>query len=132
MRLLIQKNGELSSYFDKIDETETSITKSLLKRRLFDSHTKDVNKVKGRAQVPLEHLFGYCKTLIIITEDLGFELHLKTSHEKQIIFHTTLGGNDVRVKINSLYLYIASLVRSAEQQKIFNESIRSTFTLSFD
>ena len=34
--------------------------------------------------------------------------------------------------INSLCLYIPSLVPSAEQQQVFNESIRQNFTLSFD
>ena len=34
--------------------------------------------------------------------------------------------------INSIYLYIASPVPSAEQQQNFNESIREKFTKSFD
>ena len=34
--------------------------------------------------------------------------------------------------INSIYLYIPSLVPSAKQQQIFNEAIRESFTLSFD
>ena len=67
-----------------------------------------------------------------ITKGLGFELQFKTSNEKQNIIHTTLGGNDVNVTINSIYLYIASLVPSAEQQQTFNEAIRESFTLSFD
>ena len=34
--------------------------------------------------------------------------------------------------INSIFLYIPSLVPSAVQQQIFNETIRESFTLSFD
>ena len=34
--------------------------------------------------------------------------------------------------INSIYLYVPSLVPSAEQQQIFNEAIIENFTLSFD
>ena len=34
--------------------------------------------------------------------------------------------------INSVYLYVPSLVPSAEQQHLFNEAIRENFTLSFD
>ena len=34
--------------------------------------------------------------------------------------------------INSIYLYIPSLVPSAEQQQVFNEAIRENFTLSLD
>ena len=56
----------------------------------------------------------------------------KTSNEKQNIFYTTLGGNDVNMTIKSIYLYITILVPSAEQQQIFNESIRRNFILSFD
>ena len=58
---------------------------------------------------------------------MGFELQLKTSNEKQKIFYTTFGGNDVIVTIDSLYVYIQKFVLSPEQQEIFNESIISSF-----
>ena len=57
---------------------------------------------------------------------------MKTSDEKQKFIYTILGGNDVNVTINSLFLYIPSLTPSAEQQQMFNEAIRESFTLSFD
>ena len=132
MRLLTQKDGDLSSYFDKIDEAETGIANSTLKHMLIDSHTNDDNKGKIRANLPLEYIFGFCKTFKKITKGLGFELQLKTSNEEHNILYTTLGGNDVNVTINSIYLYIPSLVPSAEQQQMFNEAIRENFTLSFD
>ena len=59
MRLLTQKDGDLSSYFDKIDETEAGITNSTLKHLLIDSYTNDDNKGKIRASLPLEHIFGF-------------------------------------------------------------------------
>ena len=62
LSLLTQKDGDLSSYFDKIDETEAGITNSTLKHLLIDSHTNDDNKGKIRANLPLEHIFGFCKT----------------------------------------------------------------------
>ena len=62
MRLLTQKDGDLSSYFEKIDETEAGINNSTLKQMLIDSHTNDENKGKIRANLPLEHIFGFCKT----------------------------------------------------------------------
>ena len=62
MRLLTQKDGDLSSYFDKTDETEAGITNSTIKHMLIDSHTKEDNKGKTRANFPLESLFGFCKT----------------------------------------------------------------------
>ena len=132
MRILTQKDGDLSSYFGKIDESEAGITNSTLKHLLIDSHTNDDNKGKIRANLPLEHIVGFCKTFKKITKRLGYELQLKTSNEKQNILYTTLGGSDVNVTINSIYLFIPSLVPSAEQQQAFNESIRQNFTLSFD
>ena len=114
MRLLTQKDGDMSSYFDKIDETKAGITNSTLKHMLIDSHTNGDNKGKIRTNLPLEHLFGFCKTFKKITKGLGFELQLKRSNEKQNIIYKTLGGTDVNVTINSIYLYIPSLVASAE------------------
>ena len=134
MRLLTQKDGDLSSYFDKINETEGDIGNSIIKHMLINSHTDDDNKRKIRANLPLEHIFGFCKTFKKITKGLGFELQLKTSNEKKNILFTNnaFGLNDVNVTINSIYLYIPSLVPSAEQQQMFNEAIRENFTLSFD
>ena len=134
MRLLTQKDGDLSSYFDKIDETEAEINNTTLKKMLVNSHTDDNNKGKIRANLPLEYIFGFCKTFKKITKGLGFELQLKTSNEKKNILYTNnaFGVNDVNVTINSIYLYIPSLVPSAEQQQMFNEAIRENFTLSFD
>ena len=120
MILLTQKDGDLSSYFDKIDETQGGIANSTSKHMLIDSHTNDDNKGKIRANLPLEHIFGLCKTFKKITKGLGFELQLKTSNKKQNIIYTTLGGNDVNVTIKSIYLYKPSLVPSAVQQQFFN------------
>ena len=81
MRLLTQKDGDLSSYFDKIDERVAKIGDSTLKKLLIDSRTNEDNKGKIIANLPLEHLFGFCKTFKKITKGLGFELQLKTSNE---------------------------------------------------
>ena len=118
MRLLTEKDGDLSTYFDKIDEAEGSIDGSTLKKLLINNHTNDDNRGKIRANLPLEYIFGFCKTFKKITKGLGFELQLKTSNEKKNILFTNneFGVNDVNVTINSVYLYIPSLVPSAEQQ----------------
>ena len=86
MRLLTQKDGDLSSYFDKINEREAGITDSTLKHMLNDSHSNDDNKVKMRANLPLEHICDPRKTFKKITKGLGFELQLKTSNENQIFY----------------------------------------------
>ncbi len=132
--MLTQKDGDLSTYFDKIDEREAGIGDSLLKKLLTDSHTNIDNKGKIRANLPLEHIFGFCKTFEKLTKGLEFELQLKTSNEKKNILFTNnaFGVIDVHVTINCIYLYIPSLVPSAEQQQLFNEAIRENFTLSFD
>ena len=86
MRILTQKDGDLSSYFEKIDETEAAFTNSTIKHLLFDSHTNDDNKGKIRANLPLEHIFGFCKTFKKLTKGLGFELQIKTSNEKKVLY----------------------------------------------
>ena len=63
MRFLTQKDGDLSSYFDKIDERQTGITDSTLKHMLIDSHTNEDNKGRIRANLPLEHIFASVKHL---------------------------------------------------------------------
>ena len=63
LRLLTQKDGDLSSYVDKIDETEAGINNSTLKHILIDSHSNDDNNGKIGANLPLEYIFGFCKTL---------------------------------------------------------------------
>ena len=100
----------------------------------IDSHTNEDNEGKIRSNLPLEHIFGFSKTFKKMTKGLGFELQLKTSNEKRNFIYTSLGfgGNDNNVTIKSIYLYIPSLVPSAEQQQLFNEAIKENFTLSFD
>ena len=44
MRLLTQKDGDFSSYFDRIDETQGGITNSTLKHMVINSHTNEDNK----------------------------------------------------------------------------------------
>ena len=122
MRFLKQKDGDLSSYFEKIDEYEASLTNSTLKHMLIDSHFNDDNKGKRKAILPLEHFFGFCKTFKIKTKGLSFELQLKLSNEKRNIIYTTLGGNDLNVTINSIYLFTPSLVLSPDhQQSLLNQ-----------
>ena len=83
---------------------------------LIDSHSNEDNKGKIRAKLPLESFFGFLKKLKKITKRhlfwTSFE-NIKWKTKKN--FYTTLGGNDVHVTYNSLYLYIPSLVPSPEQ-----------------
>ena len=132
LRFLTEKDGDQSSYFEKIDATEASFANSTLKHLLIDSHSNDDNTGNIRANLTIEHIFGFYETFKKIAKCLCFELQLKASDEKQIIMYTTLRGNDANLTKTSMYLFIPSLVPSPEQKQIFNESITQSFTLSFD
>ena len=61
LRLLTHKDGDLSTYFDNIDETRTGIVNTSFKHLLFINHTNDDNKCKIKGHLTLEHIFGFCK-----------------------------------------------------------------------
>ena len=61
MRALTCKDGDLLSNFDNIDETQNGINNTSLKRMLINNHT-EANRGKFKGQLPLEHIFGFCKT----------------------------------------------------------------------
>ena len=103
MRALTSKDGALLSHFDNIDETENGINNSSLKQMPSNNH-KEANGGKIKGHLPLEHIFGFCKTFKKITKHLGFHLTFKT-YDLQNIIYTTL-ANDINVTINSLCLYV--------------------------
>ena len=121
MRVLTSKDGDLISYFDKNDDT--------LKGMLINNHDEP-NKGKIVGQLPLEHIFGFCKTFKKITKGLGFQLTLKTA-DLQDILYTTI-ADDIDVTINSLYLFVPTLIPDAATQTMFNDSIKNNFKISFD
>ena len=131
MRLVTQKDGDLSTYFDIIDESENGINNSSLKQILINNHTED-NRGLIRGHLPLEYIFGFARSFKKITKGLGFELDLRTSNRKPDILYTTLGDNDVNVTNNSISLLIPQIKPSPETQVIFNEAIRKTFSLSYE
>ena len=104
MRLLSHEDGDLSSYFEEIDESEEGINNSSLKLMLVDSQTENDKKGKMKADIPLKYIISFCRTLKKFTKGIGFELQLETSSEKEDIVYTTIGGNDGNVTINSFYL----------------------------
>ena len=131
MRLVTQKDGDLSTYFDIIDESEGEINNTSLRQILIDNHT-EANRGLIRGHLPLEYIFGFCRSFKKITKGLGFELDLRTSNRKEGILYTTLGDNDVNVTINSISLFIPQIIPSPETQVYFNEAISETFTLSYE
>ena len=131
MRIVTQKDGDLSTYFDIIDESEDEINNTSLRQILIDNHT-EANRGLIRGYLPLEYIFGFCRSFKKITKGLGFELDLKTSNRKQDIIFSTLGDYDVNVTINSISVFIPQIIPSPETQVYFNEAISKTFTLSYE
>ena len=131
MRLVTQKEGDLSSYFDIIDESEGEINNTSLRQILIDNHT-EANRGLIRGHLPLEYIFGFAKSFKKITKGLGFELDLRTSNKKRDILYSTSGYNDVNVTINSFSLFIPQIIPSLETQVYFNEAISKTYRLSFE
>ena len=131
MRLVTQKDGDLSTYFDIIDENKNGINNSSLKQILINNHT-EANRSLMRGHLTLEYIFGFARSFKNITKRLGFELDLQTSDRKRDILYTTLNDDDVNVTINSISLFIPQLKPSPETQVIFNEAFLQTFTLSYE
>ena len=130
MRVLTSKNGGLMSYFDNIDETEANLNNTSLKHILINNHIGVANKGKIVGQLPLEHIFSFCKTFKNITKGLGFQLTLKTA-DLQNILYTSI-ADDIDVTINNLYLFVPTLIPDAATQTMFNNSIKDNFKISFD
>ena len=128
MRVLTSKDGDIISYFDKINEPDVNNT--TLKQRLINNHTIAANKGKLTGQLPLEHIFGFCKTFKKVTKGLGFHISFKTADLQDILFTTI--ATDINVTINSLYLFVPTFIPDAQTQLMFNDSIKNSFTLSFD
>ena len=63
MRALTSKVGDLLSHFDKIEQSEAEIENTSLHHHLFNNDDLPANKGKIEGQLPLEHIFGFCRTL---------------------------------------------------------------------
>ena len=65
MRVLTSKDGDSLSQFDNINEGRTidDFDSTSLKKMLIDNHENDAKRGKIIAQLPLEHIFRFCKTI---------------------------------------------------------------------
>ena len=129
MRLLTSKDSDLSSYFDKNGESVIN-NDNPLKKILINNYAEEAYKGRVKGHLPLEHIFGFCRTFKKITKGLGFHLKLKMTDLQDIVFTTI--ANDITVTINSLYLYVPQLIPSTSTQVMFNESIMNNYTITFD
>ena len=133
MKSLTSKDGDLLSQFDNINEgeTEDNIRSTSLHKMLINNHI-EANREKLKGQLPIEDVFGFCKTFKKIIKNLGFHITLKTNNLQNIINTTNADATQINVTINSLYLFVPILTPNSETQVMFNESIKSNYTLTFD
>ena len=140
MRVISNKDGDLLSQFDNINENDipvlnkladlpTQIQSTLHQKMLINNHT-DVNKGKIKGYLYLEGIFGFCKTFKKVTKNLGFHLSFKTNDLQDIIY--TSMTDDINVTFNNLYLYVPNLIPSVETQVMFNEGTQNNYKMTYD
>ena len=89
---------------------------------------KSIKYKKGH--LPLEQLFGFCKTFKEIGKTLGFHLTFKTVDLQDVIFTTI--ATDINVTIKGLYLSVPELIAKTETQVMFNEALQYIHTSTYD
>ena len=127
MRIITSKNGDLISCFDKINENY--IDNTSLKQTLNTNH-EPANRGKAKGQIPLEYIFGFCKTFKKITKNLGFHPTFKTADLQDSIY-TTL-EDAITITIKFLYSYVPVFIPSPETKNKFIESIKTNYSISYD
>ena len=127
MRAISNKDGDLLSQFDNIDENDIPILERLAvlppqirstphQKMLIDNHT-DANKGKIKGYLYLEYIFGFCEIFKKVTKILGFHITFKTNNLQNIIYSSM--ADDINVTINNLYLYLPNIIPSVETQVMF-------------
>ena len=96
---------------------------------LIENHT-DASKAKIKRYLNVQDIFGFCKTFRKVTKTLGFHLMLKTNDLQDIIYSPM--DDEIKVTINSLYLYIPNSILSVETHLIFNEATQKNYKISFN
>ena len=140
MRAISNKDGDLVSQFDNINENDIPVLNRIAdlpvqirdtphQKMLINNHT-DANKGKIKGYLYLEDIFGFCKTFKRVTKNLGFHLQFKTNDLQEIIY--TSMTDDIDVTINNLYLYVPNLIPSVETQLMFNEATQNNYKISYD
>ena len=140
MRAVSNKDGDLLSQFDNLNENDIPVLNRLAdlpvkirdtphQKMLINNHT-DVNKGKIKGYLYLEDVFGFCKTFKKVKKNLVFHLTFKTNDLQDIIY-TSMTGN-IDVTIYNLYLYVPNLIPSVETQVMFNEATQNNYKISYD
>ena len=99
---------------------------------LINNHEADANRDSIKAKLPLEHMFGFCRTFKKVTKNLGFEITFKTADLQKSIYTSIAAGTQINVTINSLYLVVPIILPSTKTQFVYNESIQNNYRIFFD
>ena len=137
MRVISNKDGDLLSQFDKINENDILVLERLAdlppqirttphQKMLISNHT-DPNRGKIKGCLYLEDIFCFCKSFKKISKNLGFNFTLKTADLQDII--CTSMTDDINVTISNLYLFIPNLIPSVETQLMFNEATQNNYKI---
>ena len=140
MRAISNKDGDLLSQFDNINENDIPVLNRIAdlpvqirdtphQKMLINNHI-DANRGKIKGYLYLEDIFGFCKTFKKVTKNLGFHLQFKTNDLQDIIY--TSMTDDIDVTIDNLYLYVPNLIPSVETQLMFNEATQNNYKISYD
>ena len=128
MKILTGKHGDLLSYVDKNDESQSVIKVHHYIRYLPIMTRKWLIEEKPSAFDALANIW-LCETIEKITKYLGLHLNLKTA-EIQDFFKKTIGDH-IDKSPNTLYLYVLVFNPDPATQS-FKESITNSFTLTFE
>ena len=140
MRAISNKDGDLLSQFDNINENDIPVLNRIAnlpvqirdtphQKMLINNHI-DANRGKIKGYLYLEDIFGFCKTFKKVTKNLGFHLQFKTNDLQDFLY--TSMTDDIDVTINNLYLYVPNLIPSVETQLMFNEATQNNYKISYD
>ena len=140
MRAISNKDGDLLSQFDNINENDIPILNRLADlpaqiqstphQKMFINNHTDANRGKIKGCLYLEDNFGFCKTFEKVTKNLGFHLTFKTNDLQDIIYRSMT--DDINVTINNLYIYVPNSTPSVETQVMFNEATQNNYKISYD
>ena len=80
------KDEYLLSHFDNINEGEIAdSTRNTSSKNMPINNHEAGNKGKIKGQLPLEHIFVFCRTLKKITKNLAFHITFKTANLQYIL-----------------------------------------------
>ena len=140
MRAISNKDGDLLSQFDNINENDIPFFNRLADllvqiretphQKMLINNPTDANKGKIKGNFYLEDIFGFCKTFKKVTENLGLHLSFEPNDLQNIIY--TSMTDELNMTINDLYLYVPNLIPSVETQVMFNEATQNNYKISYD